>query len=157
MSAVISREHVYTTLKAQWPYYGHTHSFYPAGAACVVATLDIMMREKLAENSAKVGAHMKARLEEIGRESAIVGAVHGLGLLLGVEIVEDKATKVPGTRMAGAIRKACADNGVIIHANGAHGSILSIVPPMIITEAEADKVCDVLASAIAQIAKRGRK
>lgn len=154
VSAVIVREHVYTTLNEQWPYYGHTHSFYPAGAACVVATIDVIMREKLWENAARVGAHMKNRMEEICQQSKVVGAVHGIGLLLGMEIVEDKATRVPSPRVADTIRRGCRDKGVLIHTNGVGGSILSIVPPMIITRDEADKVCDVLAEVIQRAAVR---
>ncbi|MEE8469762.1 MAG: aspartate aminotransferase family protein [Dehalococcoidia bacterium] len=154
VSAVIVREHVYTALNATWPYYGHTHSFYPAGAAAVVATLDIIMRDKLYENAGTIGAYMKERLEAIAKKSKIVGKVHGKGLLLGMEIVEDKATKVPWARAANTIRKGCADKGVLIHANGLGGSILSIVPPMIITRDEADKICDVLEEVIQTAPRR---
>jgi len=148
VSAVISREHVYKTLKGQWPYYGHTHSFYPAGCACALATIDVIMEEKLWENAAKVGAHLKNRLEEICQQSEIVGIVHGLGLLLGMEIVEDKASKVPWARAADIIRRSSRDKGVLIHVAGTTRHILSISPPMIITKDEADRVCDVLAEVI---------
>jgi len=154
VSAVISREHVYSTLKGRWPYYGHTHSYYPAGAACALATIDVIMEERLWENAAKVGAYMKNRLEEICRQSEIVGTVHGLGLLLGMEIVEDKATKVPWSRAAGIIRRSSREKGVLIQAVGATRHILSITPPMIITKDEADQVCDVLSEAIMETEAR---
>lgn len=157
VSAVIAREHVHATLKGEWPYFGHTHSFYPAGAACAVATIDVIMRERLVENAATIGAHMKNRLEQICQESDIVGAVHGIGLLLGMEMVEDKATKVPYPRAANTIKRSAADRGVLLDLGGASGSIVSICPPMIITRDEADQVCDVLAEVIGQVGKRARK
>ncbi len=83
---------------------------------------------------------MKNRLEEIGERPEIVGNVHGIGLMLGVEIVEDKAAKVPFTRTTDTTRRGCAAKDVLIHATGTGGSILSIVPPMISTMDEADKV-----------------
>jgi len=148
VSAVITREEVYKALKGQWPYYGHTHSYYPAGAACALATIDVIMEERLWENAAKVGAHMKNRLEEICQQSEIVGTVHGIGLLLGMEIVEDKANKVPWARAADIIRRSSRDKGVLIHVAGTTRHILSISPPMIITKDEADRVCNVLAEVI---------
>lgn len=149
LSAVISRESVYEVFKGKGgPYYGHTHSSYPAGAACALATIDVLMEEKLWENAAKVGKHIRGRLEEICERSKIVGTVHGLGLMLGLEIVEDKASKVASSKAARIITRKCDEKGVLIQACGNSGSILAVSPPMIITEDEADRLCDVLSEAI---------
>jgi len=94
------------------------------------------------------GGTYEESLEEICQQSEIVGTVHGLGLLLGMEIVEDKASKVPWARAADIIRRSSRDKGVLIHVAGTTRHILSISPPMIITKDEADRVCDVLAEVI---------
>ena len=149
MSAVVGRDHVYETLgKEGFPYGGHTHSFYPAGAACALAAIEVIMEERLWENAAKVGAQIKRRLEKICQESEIVGTVHGIGLHLGLEIVEDKATKKASQALVNAISRKSRQKGVVLGQIGDNRDILSICPPIIITNKEADQLCDVLSEAI---------
>jgi adenosylmethionine-8-amino-7-oxononanoate aminotransferase len=163
LSAVITREHVYQAFKGHGsPYVGHTHSSYPAGVACALATIDVIMKQKLWENAARVGKHIRKRLEEICQRFEIAGTVHGIGLMLGLEIVEDKASKVASPRATRIIIKKCEEKGVLIHESGDTGNILAVAPPMIITENEADRLCDSLAEAIEEVGstkglKRGLK
>lgn len=114
IAAVIIREHVYRPFKGQTKMYygGHTHSYYPAGAACGLAAIDVVMKERLWENAAKVGAHIKNRLERICQKSEIVGIVHGIGLMLGLEIVEDKASKVASPDATSIIHRKCEEKGL---------------------------------------------
>jgi len=151
MSATICAEHVYKALDGEWPYYGHTHTYYPAGAAAAVATIDVIMEDKLWENAAKVGAHLKHRLQEICQKSAIVGTVHGMGLLLGAELVEDKASKTPWARGAEMVKLNSRDKGALVFARGFNRNIVEISPPLIMNMAEADKLCDILAEAIKEV------
>ena len=157
LSAVIVRDHVYQAFGGQiMPYFGNTHSFNAVGCACGLATIDVIMEERLWENAAKVGAHIKNRLKEICQRSEIVGAVSGRGLLLGLEIVDDKASKVASPRAAEIIQRKCEENGVYIHG------LSGIAPPLIITMDEADRLCDVLSEAIRETGatkglKRGLK
>jgi len=149
MSAVVGRDHVYETLgKEGFPYGGHTHSFYPAGAACALAAIEVIMEERLWENAAKVGAQVKGRLEKICQESEIVGTVHGIGLHLGLEIVEDKVTKKASSALVNAISRKSRQKGVVLGQIGDNRDILSICPPIIITNKEAEQLCDVLSEAI---------
>lgn len=159
MSAMAYREHVYQAFaerKKPWPYGGHTLTGYPAGCACALATIDVIVGEKLPENAATIGAHIKERLEKIYQQSEIVGSFNGTGLKLGLEIVEDKKSKVASARAADLIRRRCRDNGVLFMAGGAS---LSISPPLIITEDEADRLCDVLEEAIkkTEAQKKGKR
>ncbi len=156
VAAVAFGERVNDAFRGQaFPYQGHTHSMYPAGAAASLAAIDVLMEERLWENAAKVGAHLKGRLEEIGKQSEIVGAVHGLGLHLGLEIVEDKQSKKPGRRLAAAIVTKCEEKGVLTMRE--EPSSIPVVPPLIITAEEADHLCDVLSEAIKETESAGRK
>ena len=152
LAAVIVRDHVYQAFKGkERPFRGHTHSFYPAGAACALAAIDVLMEKRLWENAAKVGAHIKNRLEGICQQSKIVGTVHGIGLMLGLEIVEDKVSKVPSPSAVATIKRKCEDRGVLINAGAQSGNfrhILAICPPLIITKDESDRLCDALTEAI---------
>lgn len=163
VSATITRDAVFETFKGHGAaYWGHTHAAYPAGSACAVATIDILMEEKLWEHAAEIGRHIRARLEDICKSSKIVGTVHGLGLMLGLEIVEDKKSKTPSSRITRIITKKLDEKGVLINSSGHGGNILAVAPPMIITKDEADHLCDLLAEAIHETGamkglKRGMK
>jgi len=149
LSAVVGRDHVFQTLgKEGFPYGGHTHSFYPVGAACALAAIDVIMEERLWENAAKVGAYVKGRLEKICQQSEIVGTIHGIGLHLGLEIVEDKASKKASLALSNAIVRKARQKGVVFGRIGDRRDILSICPPIIITDKQAAQLCDVLAEAV---------
>jgi adenosylmethionine-8-amino-7-oxononanoate aminotransferase len=147
VAAVVFQDHINDAFRGQaFPYGGHTHSFYPPGAACALAAIDVLIEERLCENAAKVGAHLKERLERICQESAIVGAVHGMGLHLGLEIVEDKVSKKPGRRLAASMWTKCEEKGVLIMREDPN--LIPIVPPLIITLDETDHLCDVISEAV---------
>ena len=69
-------------------------------------------------------------------------------MVLGLEIVEDKKSKTPSSRITRIITKKLDEKGVLINASGHASNILAISPPMIITKDEADHLCDLLAEAI---------
>lgn len=114
--------------------------------SCVVGStvLDIMRDEALVENAVEVGGHLKARLEELGRRHPLIGAVHGLGLYLGVELVRSPATLEPATEEAAAICDAMLEEGCIVQPTGDHRNVLKIKPPLVITRESADWFVDAL-------------
>jgi len=156
LAATVCRDHVWDAFRGQaHPYMGHTHAMYPIGAAAALAAIDVLMEERLWENAAKVGAHLKGRLEKSAQQSEIVGAVHGLGLHLGLEIVEDKQSKKPGRRLAASIVAKCEEKGVLTMRE--EPGLIPIVPPLIITAEEADHLCDVFSEAIKEVEAARRK
>ncbi|MBA7705195.1 Taurine--pyruvate aminotransferase [subsurface metagenome] len=106
------------------------------------------MEKRLWENAAKVGAHLNKRLKDIARKSRIVGTIHGVGLMQGVEIVEDKQSKANAPSLTDAIRQRCEEKGLIMIIDA---SSLCIYPSLIITEEESDKICDILGETIEEI------
>ena len=154
LSAVVMHDRVFEpfTMKgAQAPLLVHTHSYYPLGCAATIATIDEIMEKKLWENAAKVGAHINKRLNDIAQKSKIVGTIHGVGLMQGVEIVEDKQSKTKAPYLTDAIRQRCEEKGLIMIIEGTPANLLCIYPPLIITEEESDKICDILGEAIEEI------
>lgn len=122
--------------------------------SCVVGTtvLDIMRDEGLVENARVVGGHLKARLEDLARRHPLVGAVHGLGLYLGVELVRSGATLEPATAEAAAVCEALLDEGCIVQPTGDHRNVLKIKPPLVITRESADYFVDALDRVLAGFA-----
>ena len=80
---------------------GHyTHEKNPVTAAAALATLQVIERDGLVDNAARVGAQALARLQEMKQRHRLVGDVRGRGLLLGIELVEDRDTKAPARAAA---------------------------------------------------------
>lgn len=107
----------------------------PLGAAAGLASLEIILGEKLVENAAKVGAVMLARLMEMQEKHRAIGDVRGRGLLLGVELVKDRATKEPlGKDRTRALFDECVRRGLI---SMCYSHAIRINPPLNIDEATA--------------------
>lgn len=108
--------------------------------SCVVGmtVLDIMRDEGLVENARVVGERLRSGLERLAQRHPLIGAVHGLGLYLGVELVRSLETLEPATDEATAICDAMLDAGVIVQPTGDHRNVLKIKPPLVITTESVD-------------------
>ena len=116
----------------------------PVSSTVGLTVLDIMRDEQLQRNAAVVGDHLAARLRELGDRHPIVGAVHGLGLYLGVELVRDRETLEPATAEAALICDRMLAEGCIVQPTGDHKNVLKIKPPLCITSESADRFADAL-------------
>lgn len=110
----------------------------PISMAAGMAVLDIIDEEGLQENCRVVGSHLKAGLLKLQDQHSIIGDVRGLGLMLGVELVRDRATKVPAKEETAEILEEMKNQGVLIGKGGLFGNVLRIKPPMCITKEDAD-------------------
>ncbi|MBA3041102.1 MAG: aminotransferase [Alphaproteobacteria bacterium] len=108
--------------------------------SCVVGmtVLDIMRDETLQENARETGDYLKSRLEALGQRFPLVGAVHGMGLYLGLEFVRDRETLEPATEETAAICDRLLDLGVIMQPTGDHLNVLKIKPPLCLSRDGAD-------------------
>ncbi len=127
-----------------------TFGGHPCSCAAGLANLDILTEERLWENSAQVGAYLKNRLIELGAPS--IGEVRGMGLLIGIEMVE-AGTRTPmrESRVI-SIQRAIRDRGVIVGRNNdtAPGlcNTLTISPPLTLTEGEADIIVEAISASL---------
>lgn len=113
----------------------------PVAMAAAVATLDIMKREDMPARSARLGAHLRAGLEELQRKyPRKIGQVRGLGLMQAVEMVEDEVAgdRTPDAAITGRIFEASRKEGVLLGKGGRWGNIFRIAPPMLIETSEID-------------------
>jgi 4-aminobutyrate aminotransferase len=118
----------------------------PVCIAAALATLDVIERDKLAQNAAEVGAHMVKRMADWPKKHKLVGDVRGRGLMIGVEIVKDKQTKEYGAAERDQIVELAFERGVLLLGCGP--STVRIAPPLIVTKDEADVAVDVLEECI---------
>lgn len=116
----------------------------PVSCAASLANIEYMEKTGLAADTLKKGEMLKEMLQKISPKKAAVGEIRGMGLMVGLELVEDKDTKTPAPAEAARIRAAMREEGVLIGLGGAFANVLRIQPPLIISEAEIEQVVDTL-------------
>lgn len=116
----------------------------PVSMAAGLAVLDVIDDENLQANARRLGARLKSGLQKLAASHRLIGDVRGMGLMLGVELVRDRATKEPAREETLDILEAAREMSVLLGKGGLHGNVLRIKPPMCITEADVDYALDVL-------------
>ena len=124
----------------------------PVCCAAALANIGVMRDERLPEESARKGTRTLARLRDLAERHQLIGDVRGLGLMIGVELVTDRATKEPAAKQAAEVRRRCREAGVIVGVGGQTGNVLRIQPPLVIADDELDRAVDVLDEVLAGVA-----
>ncbi|HEY8490136.1 MAG TPA: aspartate aminotransferase family protein [Dehalococcoidia bacterium] len=149
ISAVVGRPEVMAAWRPVTPEAPHSSTFmgHPVGCAAGLAVL-AELRGGLLERAARMGAWFGERLGRLASHR-LVGEVRGLGMMWGVELVRDRRTKEPADRELAGVVAACLREGVILLPGGRHGNVLSLSPPFVITEEQAEHALGVLDRALA--------
>ena len=131
----------------------NTYGGHPVSAAVAVRNIEIMLEEKLPQRAAEMGAYLMAGLKDRLWKHGITGDVRGKGLLIGVELVTDRDSKVqlPSALVQGVVN-FCRSNGVIVGRSGGgvrHSNTITFSPPLVITRSECDTLIDVMDKALA--------
>jgi 2,2-dialkylglycine decarboxylase (pyruvate) len=130
-----------------------THVSDPLPAAVGAKVLEIVVRDRLAERAAAAGARLRAGLDELSARHECVGDVRGRGLLVGMEIVADRASKKPAPELGAAITRRCFELGLSMNITGLRGmgGVFRIAPPLTITDAELDLGIAILDQALTDV------
>ena len=136
-----------------WVPGSHASTFGGNPLSCVAASavIDVIKEEKLLENATKQGAYIMKRLNELKEKNEIVGDVRGKGLMVGMEIVEDKESKKPAPQKVTEIMMRSWKRGVNVISCGA--STIRIAPPLIITKELVDSALDIIEDTVRQVEK----
>lgn len=124
----------------------------PVCMAAAGATLEILERERAPDNAAARGAQLRAGLEHLQRHHAWIGEVRGMGLMMGLELVQDRDSKRPSPAKAVALLQAAKAEGLLLGAGGLHGQVIRIGPSLLVTEAEIAEGLERLARACDAVA-----
>ena len=130
-----------------------THVSDPLAAAVALTVLEVVERDGLVERARMLGKVLSERLVELRDRHENVGDVRGRGLLQGIELVQDKASRTPADRLGQAVTAACLERGLhlnIVQLPGM-GGIFRIAPPLTVSEEELDRGLDILDSAITEV------
>jgi 4-aminobutyrate aminotransferase len=122
----------------------------PISIAAALATIDVLEREGIA-NAAQVGGKMLERLRGWTETHPLVGEVRGRGLMIGIELVKDKATREPATALRNRVETLAFERGLMVLGCGE--TSLRLCPPLVVSEQEATVALDILEDALSQVEK----
>jgi len=138
LSATVARAEI-----MDWPPGAHASTFggNPVAVAAALATIELL-EQGLIDNAASVGLHMKARLSEFPRRFPNVGDVRGMGLMIGIELVKDQATKERAPELRDRVVQMCFERGLLVL--GAGPNTIRLSPPLVLTREQADCAVDII-------------
>lgn len=128
-----------------------THTGNPVCAAAALASLEVILRENLVENSRRMGEIMHNRLHKLAAKYPNIGAVAGKGLVAGIACIKP-GKKEPDGDFAWDVVERCVDKGLLMFAPvGLAGSTIKICPPLVITEEAMLESLDVFEEAYSEV------
>lgn len=133
-----------------WPAGAHASTFggNPVAVAASLATISLL-EQGLVDNAARVGTHLLARLRDLPQRFPHVGDVRGLGLMIGIELVQDQKTKERAPKLRDELVQLCFERGLLVL--GAGPNSIRLCPPLIITEEQADFAAETIEECLAQL------
>ncbi|MHB1134163.1 MAG: aminotransferase family protein [Chloroflexota bacterium] len=160
ISATIARDTVWDALQSHNSPFraGHTLNFNPVSSAGAVAAITYLQERRLWENAAEVGAYFLTQAQGL-LEHPIVGDVRGLGLMVGLELVQDKQSKAPFAprlQLSRRVEEAAMARGLGVYScagcvDGVAGDMILMAPPLIITKPQVDELLTILNDAITSV------
>jgi alanine-glyoxylate transaminase/(R)-3-amino-2-methylpropionate-pyruvate transaminase len=149
LGAVVTTPKIAATLAQRLHF--NTFGGNPVVCAQGAAVLDVIEREKLQVNALRIGTQVLAGLERLKTKHNLIGDVRGKGLLLGIELVKDRATKEPATDECAQVLESCREMGLLLGKGGLYGQTIRFSPPMCLHEKDGEFLLDVLDRAFSAV------
>ena len=149
LAAVVTTPHIAEVLTQRLHF--NTFGGNPVVCAQGKAVLEVIERENLQANSLRLGGFILDGLEKLKARHNIIGDVRGKGLLLGMELVKDRASKEPATAETARVLETCRDLGLLLGKGGLWGQTVRLAPPMCLTQPDAEFLLDVLDTALSTL------
>ena len=147
MAAVVARDDYNV---AQDISLGHfTHEKSPLGSVAALAMLELIERDQLLKKVEEDALFMREQLHLLKSRYAVIGDVRGIGLLWGVELVKDRASKDRAAREADFVLYECLQNGLSFKVS--QGNVIQLSPPLIIERPQLADAVQILENAIAKV------
>ena len=133
---------------------GHyTHEKNPVACAAALATIDVIEEENLLENARDLGDYAIERMRAMKRKHECIGDIRGLGLLMGMELVEEGKSGDRATDLAEEVMYRALAKGLSFKLT--MGNILTLTPPLTLTRDEMDQALDILDACLAEVENAG--
>jgi 2,2-dialkylglycine decarboxylase (pyruvate) len=132
-----------------------SHVSDPLPAAAARAVLDVVREEDLPGQAARQGSRLMGHLRELQTRHEVIGDVRGMGLLCGIELVEDRDTRQPAMTLGTALTSACDARGLSINlvrgGSGGAPNCIRMAPPLTISDGEVDLAAEILDASLAAL------
>jgi 2,2-dialkylglycine decarboxylase (pyruvate) len=127
-----------------------SHVSDPLTAEVGLAVLKVIKEENLVARANEMGGYLRRRFEELQQRYEVIGDIRGAGLLLGVELVTDRASRNPAHELGAMTTRKCFENGLSmnIRRRPERGSVWRIAPPLTVSTDEIDRAVDILDKAL---------
>ncbi len=149
LSAIIARDEIMNSVKGGT--IGGTYGGNALGCAAGLKVLEVIERDNLLDRSVEIGEKCFAKFNGWKEKYEVVGDVRGLGSMIGIEFVKDKASKEPNGAIVSALVHECAQNGLIIEAAGTYLNVVRFLAPLVITDEQLEAGFDILEQAIEKL------
>ena len=166
ISALLVSGRVFDTVADRRGYFIHGHTYNASATPCAaaLAVVNAIRERNLLERVTRMGGRLRTALEERFGDHPHVGDIRGRGLLLGMELVQDRATKStfdPQRMVWSAIQQEAFRRGLVCYpmggtADGVNGDHILIAPPFIIDDSHVEQIVDGLAHAIDAVLQPAR-
>ncbi|MEY2246132.1 4-aminobutyrate--2-oxoglutarate transaminase [Streptomyces sp. BF23-18] len=130
---------------------GGTYGGNPVACAGALGAIETMKELDLNAKAKHIESVMKTRLGAMAEKFDIIGEVRGRGAMIAIELVKDPATKEPNPEAAGALAKACHQEGLLVLTCGTYGNVLRFLPPLVIGEDLLNEGLDIIEQAFSRI------
>ena len=153
ISAIVTRRE----LQERWGVGAHGTTFggNPVSCAAGVAVMKTISEQHLVANAATRGEELLAGLKTLMAADDRIGDVRGRGLMVGVELVKDRATREPDTETSEALVLACAEQGLLILNCGTHHNVIRFLPPIDVAADEITRGLELFAAALRTLPRSG--
>jgi len=136
---------------------GGTYVGNPVACAAALAVLDVMEEERLVSRAAVLGERMLGRFRRLQARSPLIGDVRGLGAMVAMELVRDRATKEPAARETAEVIRRAMTRGVLLLRAGIYSNVIRILTPLIISDAQLDQALGVLEECVLEVTQESVK
>ena len=130
---------------------GATYGGNPLGCRAALAVIETFEGENLLGRAEAIGKTVMDRFKKMQEEYEIIGDVRGVGAMVAMELVKDRATKEPAKDETGHLVKKCYEKGLITISAGTYGNIIRTLMPLVITDPELDKGLAILDESLGEI------
>jgi 2,2-dialkylglycine decarboxylase (pyruvate) len=158
IGAVVTSEAIEAECHARGFMHVTSHVSDPLPAAAALAVLEVVAEEDLPARAARQGARLLGHLQALQERHEVVGDVRGMGLLCGIELVEDRESRRPAEELGLALTAECESRGLSINlvrgGTGGAANCLRMAPPLTISDDEVDLAAEILDASLAALPAR---
>ena len=130
---------------------GGTFGGNPVACAAALAVIEVMLEERLPERAQRLGTRALERLRAFQDRFPFMGEVRGLGAMLAVELVLDRATREPAAALTAQVLHAAHERGLLLLKAGLYDNVIRLLFPLTLGEDELDRGLDLLEQSLAEV------